>query len=123
MRRIFAVLLVGLFSFSLIGPAVFAGDADSKLPACCRRDGAHHCAMMASQAASSGPSVRADRCGFYPAATAIPPGQTVSLPGVAHAIFAGLLSHPASCAQTEALCRSSYSRAGQKRGPPPPPLS
>ena len=37
------MLLLALFSFSLISPAVLASDADSKLPACCKRNGKHHC--------------------------------------------------------------------------------
>jgi len=120
MRRVLAGLLVGMFGFSLIAPAVFASDADANLPACCRRGGKHHCAMMAGHSDSSGPSWQADRCGLYPSAPTIPPGQTVSLPGVSQSIFRGLLSHPATCLRTEALCRISYSRAGQKRGPPAP---
>jgi len=119
MRGSIAVLLVTVFSFSLISPAVFASDADARLPACCRHGGKHGCAMKASQTApSSGPSVLAGRCRFFPSAKAIPPGRTVSLPGVSQAIFAGLLSHPASHPQTEALYRISYSRAGQERAPP-----
>jgi len=119
MRRIWAILLVAVYSFSPIAPAVFASDPESKLPPCCRRDGKHHCAMMANQQASpSGPSIQSNRCPLFPGAPAIPAGPAISLPGVAAAIFAGWLSHPAVCPQTEALCRISYSRAGQKRGPP-----
>jgi hypothetical protein len=121
MRRVWAILLLAMFSFSLIEPTAFAPDPDSKLPPCCRRDGKHHCAMTADQvASSSGPSLRADRCAVFPVAQAIPARQAVSLPGVAGVVFAGLLSHPAVTSQTEALCRISYSRAGQKRGPPAP---
>jgi len=120
MRRAFAMLLVGMFSFSLISPAVFAEHADAKLPACCRRDGKHHCAMPAGAASPSGQTLQADKCRFYPCATTIPPGQTVSLPPVAQVIVAGLLTHPASCPTAETLCRISFSRAGQKRGPPAP---
>jgi hypothetical protein len=123
MRSSFAMLLVALFSFSLIGPAVFASNGDSSLPACCRRGGKHGCAMTASQSASSsGHSVQAARCRFFPPAKAIPPGRTVNLPGVSRAISAGLLSHPASRSQTEAVYRISYSRAGQERAPPTSPL-
>jgi len=120
MRRALAILLLGLFSFPLITPALFASDADSNLPACCRRGGKHHCAMMAMQpdAPLSGPSAQAGRCTLFPTPGAIPGRPAVSLPVVSQAIFAGLLSHPASCPQAEALCRISYSRAGQKRGPP-----
>ena len=119
MRRISAIVLMALLSFPLISPAVFASDADSKLPACCRRGGKHACAMMDSQSAQpSGPTVQASRCPFFPTAKAVPGNRTISLTGISPAVFAGLVSHPASRLQTEALCRMSYSRAGQKRGPP-----
>ena len=118
MRRISAILLMALFSLSLISPAVFASDADSNLPACCRRAGKHHCAMTASQLGASGPAVQTGRCPVFPAGEAVPANRPVSLPGTAQVVFAGLASHPASRPQTEALCRISYSRAAQKRGPP-----
>lgn len=44
MRRVFTFLLIlqfGLGPLSVLLPA----NAESRLPACCRRDGAHHCAM------------------------------------------------------------------------------
>ena len=119
MRRMSAILLMALFSFSLISPAVFVADADSKLPVCCRRGGKHHCTMTPSQSeSSSGPAVQAGRCPFFPTAKAGPASRTVSLPGISQAISAGIASHPASRTQTESLFRISYSRAGQKRGPP-----
>jgi hypothetical protein len=119
MRRTVSILLVSLFSFALIGPAVSASDADSQLPACCRRDGKHHCAMTENQPAPSvGPLLHAARCPSFPAAKAVPASRTLGLVRISQAIFAGLVSHPASRPQTEALYRISYSRAGQKRGPP-----
>ncbi len=126
MRRALAALLMALFSFSLISPAVLAADPESNLPACCRRDGKHHCAMMAMQGAMlampsespSGPSLQAARCALFPSARAIPAGPAVSLPVFFQAIFAGLLGHSAFVPEPETVCLSSYSRAGQKRGPP-----
>jgi hypothetical protein len=119
MRRASAMLLVGLFSFSLISPSVFASDADSKLPACCRRDGKHHCARMATESeSSSGPAVQAGRCSFFPTVQGVPAGRTVALAGIFQSGFEPLVRHGASGHQTESLCQSSYSRAGQKRGPP-----
>jgi hypothetical protein len=122
MRRIWAMLLLAVFGFSLAAPVLLASDPDSNLPPCCRRNGKHHCAMMDSRPASpaSGPSLRTDRCALFPHAQAVPAGPIVSLPVAAPAISAGLLGHAAICPQTAALCRSSYSRAGQKRGPPTP---
>ena len=119
MPRIVSVLLVALFCLSLIGPAAFASDAESRLPACCRHGGKHQCAMGDSGSpASSGPSLQAARCSCFPDSDGFGPRQNLSLPGIFPAIFAGWFSHPACHAQVEALCRISYSRAGQKRGPP-----
>ena len=121
MVRVSAILLVALLSFLLTIPAVLASAAHSNLPACCRRGGKHQCTMTASQSeSSSGPAAQADRCLFYPAAKGAPANPTVSLPGTSRAIFAGIVNHPASRPQIEALWRISYSRASQKRGPPAP---
>jgi len=117
-RRIFAILLMALLSFPLIGPALLASDADSKLPTCCRRNGSHHCSIIARQSHAAGPAIETGRCLSFPVATAFPGNQTLSSPVILEAIVGGLISHPASPAQAEALCRISYSRAGQKRGPP-----
>ena len=123
MRRGLAILLVALFSFSPIAPAVFASDGDSRLPACCRRGGKHGCAMMAGQpASSSGHAVQAAPCGFFPVAKAIAPGRTVSLPPASQAMLAGLLSHSVSRFQAESVVRIPYHRAGQERAPPISPL-
>jgi len=119
MRRTLAMLLMALFSFSLISPVVLASDPESNLPACCRRGGKHHCAMMAMQSESpSGPSVQTGGCPLFPSPGAIPAGPAVSLPGFFQAIFTGLLSYSDFLPSTKTLCLSSYSRAGQKRGPP-----
>jgi len=121
MRRISTILLMALFSLSLISPAVFAPDAESNLPTCCRRSGKHHCTMTASQSeSSSGPDLQIGRCRFFPTGQAVPASRIVSLRGNSQAILTGLASHPASRPQTQALCRVSYSRASQKRGPPTP---
>ena len=113
------MLLVALFGFAPISPLVLASDADSRLPACCRRGGKHGCAMMGAQAASSpGQTLQAARCSSFPPAQAIPPGRTASLCGEARASFAGLVSHPAFRYQTQAFYRVFYGRAGQGRAPP-----
>jgi hypothetical protein len=70
MHRISATWLIVLSSFSLTGPAVFALDEESKLPACCRRGGQHHCAMQASQWESpSGPILNTGKCSTFPLAS------------------------------------------------------
>jgi hypothetical protein len=44
MRRAIAISLMMLFSWTLIAP-FFAPDVQASLPACCRKNGKHHCAM------------------------------------------------------------------------------
>ena len=119
MRRALATLLMALFSFSLISPAVLAPDPESNLPECCRRGGKHHCAMMAMQSESpSGPSVQPGRCFFFPDAAAIPGSPAVFVLGLPQAVSTRLLIQSAFLSETKTLCLSSYSRAGHKRGPP-----
>jgi len=115
--RVFAILLMAVMSFQLITPALLAGDDNSNVPACCRRNGNHHCSIPA-QSSHAGPAIEAVRCPFFPVGSALPGHASASAPGVSHIIFGGILSHPAYYPQVEALCRISYSRAGQKRGPP-----
>jgi hypothetical protein len=131
-QRVSAVLLLVLFSFSLIGmPAL--NNSETKLPECCRRDGKHHCALSPAAVAmmqdsmedresqdASGPGMKsmAEKC-QYPSggAAAVAHGKTPLLPAVV-TTPASLVSHPASQAQTEARYRVSFSRVRQKRGPP-----
>ncbi len=72
MRRFLFVFLVLCFGF---GPltATLVADEDARLPACCRRNGAHHCAMSADmqsgelRAESPTPSLSAPaQCPQYP---------------------------------------------------------
>src|ERR1019366_7144627 len=103
MLRGLAMLLVALFGLAPISPLVLASDAEPRLPACCRRGGKHSCAMTARQpASSSGQTLQAARCRFFPPAQAISPGRTVNLLGVSRAVFGGLASQPASRCQSEA---------------------
>jgi len=113
MRRGAAILLGLVFSFSLIAPALPALDANQDVHACCRRDGKHHC-----MAPASGPSFQAARCGLFSPNTMAPAGRMVSLPGMRPAAMATLTSQAAVASHTISLSRSSYSRAGEKRGPP-----
>ena len=50
MRRLFSISLVLFFGLWPLTGALEASD-DSRLPACCRRHGAHHCAMTMKMAA------------------------------------------------------------------------
>jgi hypothetical protein len=119
MRRTLATLLIAIFGFTPISPALFASDVDSNLPACCRSHGTHHCAMMTMRSApSSGPAIQTGRCPLFPTNKAIAAQRITGALRTSQAAFSEIVSHPASHPQTEALYRISYSRAAQKRGPP-----
>ena len=115
-RRGSAALLLVLFGFSLITPALSASDPESQLPPCCRRTGKHHCAMTASDS-SSGPAFQA-LCSSYPTAAAVPVKPVVSLSAISLAAFVVPVTRPAIRPHTQSLCHGSFSRTRQKRGPP-----
>ncbi|HTQ57408.1 MAG TPA: hypothetical protein VMI94_23220 [Bryobacteraceae bacterium] len=122
MRRVLAWLLVSSFSFSLIGPALIT-DADSDLPACCRRGGQHHCAMadMGQDASpTSGPAVRAhaDKCPYFPKGGALLPHADAGLAPAALPIVAATFTQMAAESHPASGYRSGLSRSHQKRGPP-----
>jgi hypothetical protein len=102
-------------------PALLASP-ESNLPACCRRDGKHHCAMLEmldKQQENAGPAWKtvAKKCPLFPRGTVAFFATSFTPPPVAD--FAGLLSSASVVkAQTEVLFRISHSRTRQKRGPP-----
>jgi len=119
-RRLLSTVLLLLFSLPLISPVLaIAAGSEANLPACCRRNGAHHCRGLMRPTESSGPNLSATPqcCPAYPAVvTSARHGdlsfQTASL------IFAEIVSHPALKLQTEARARVALDRSRQKRGPP-----
>jgi len=122
MRRVPAILLVFLFSFSLIGPALLVDD-QANLPACCRRDGKHHCGMVdggMADAPSPGPAVAAVRvkCPLFPGA-----GVFVARSGAALVTAVTAVAAPIDgCAPRAAQAHCGYcigSRfSHRQRGPP-----
>ncbi len=118
MNRVLTSLLLALFGFSPFSPLLLGG-AVSNLPACCRRAGLHHCLEAGGPGAPVGPAFGAARCPNFPGVQAAP--VAAKLAGVVKtspAAFTPIASHPCGHARTTALYRISYSRAGQKRGPP-----
>ena len=117
MRRVWATVLVAVFSFALIGPDAL-GSAERKLPPCCRSNGKHHCASAKPQTGSSDPAFQVGRCPQFSGDHAMPPLPTAAIAKLSPAVFGVVLSHPTPRPQTEALGRFAFDRAGQKRGPP-----
>jgi len=124
MRRSIAISLMMLFSWMLIAP-LFASSADANLPACCRRNGKHHC-MMRMMEDSTDSKLRfttvQEKCPYAPAQVMVSHTQTPT-GEQAHLFFAEINAHPALAPQTEAHFRISFSRSRQKRGPPSARLS
>jgi hypothetical protein len=118
MRRLWAALLVVVFSVTLLGPDAFAGFADRKLPPCCRSNGKHHCTAPQTERGSSGLAFQSGRCPLFSADQAMPPLPVAVIAKLSAGIVGTVLSHPALHPQTAALGRDVFDRSGQKRGPP-----
>jgi len=117
-RRVSAISVLVAIAYSIIAPFAFA-QAESNLPACCRRNGAHRCGMTGSDS-GNGPAFQsvAPKCPLFPVSPAVPMGGFVALLRNSGAIFAAFVSHPSIQVQTEARSRVSFNRSRQKRGPP-----
>lgn len=120
-RRALSIVLLLLFSLPLISPVLALTASDANLPACCRRNGAHHCAkiMQPKESSGSGFSFSAipQRCPVYPAVV-IPVRHgdlTFHAPSL---IFTEAVSHPSVRPQTQARARIALDLSRQKRGPP-----
>ena len=127
-RRSLSILLLVLFGLPFVSSLFAAGSAtDTGVPACCRRNGTHHCLMSMterSQISRQGDGFAAipERCPYCPGVVTATHADWLTAP-TGEAIFAGLVSHPASEAQTESKRRVSRDRSRQKRGPPSTLLS
>jgi hypothetical protein len=121
MRRILAIALLIAFGFPLVAPAFAAtADPEASLPACCRSNGKHHCAMMHMMlmAAYSSPSFNAPPCPFYPAA-AIPQRLVPASINAQVTLAVAQLRAPAPpAAAPRRAVLTLLASANLKRGPP-----
>jgi hypothetical protein len=122
MRRLIAISLLLLFGLPMVSPLLAQGaNSDAGLPACCRRNGKHHCMMSMEmmQAMLNGTQVRVIpmKCPLFPKAVTTAQHQDLSCHAAA-LTFAAVVSHPAIHLQTEARARVARDCARQKRGPP-----
>jgi hypothetical protein len=122
LRKLFSILLLALFGLPLASPLFALGnDAEMRVPACCRRAGAHHCTGMAERGAMQEDKAHfkapAERCPYSPGTVAA--GHLDLLGLTTSATLASALQvHPSGVIQTESKWRLSRSRSRQKRGPP-----
>ncbi len=122
MRRLTAisalVVLLSLWSAPLL--AAMTAPSPNNLPACCRRNGRHHCMMQSMQQGSETQfSAPPEKCPFSPAH--LLPGVTgvhLFTAPASSLFYASVVSHPALVAQAQARYRVASDRARLKRGPP-----
>ena len=119
MRRILASLLLVLFSFPLIAPALLANTARD-LPACCLRNGKHHCAVAEADA---NPSLRANhaKCPLFPKAGAVPAFSKIVLLGAAPIASAPRFSGATITGREGHVVPTALRSPVRKRGPPTAP--
>jgi|HubBroStandDraft_1064217.scaffolds.fasta_scaffold999183_1 hypothetical protein len=119
MRRAFAATLVLIFSLPLIAPLLASTPDESHLPACCRRNGKHHCAM--SVELGNFPShfhVVSQKCPYSPFSRT-PLLQPHPFASMSAPAAAGPAAGPAAIVRAaEAGYRVSADCARHKRGPP-----
>jgi len=118
MRRVLAITLLIAFGSPLVIPLLASTpNPQSNLPACCRRNGLHHCAGMAATTSTGDPALKASPCANYPS-----PGTPLRLVTAALAAPVGpaatLLRTSSRLAVARPRAHTSISSSNQKRGPP-----
>ena len=113
-RRLPAIFLLSVFGLALIVPVVWL-EPDSKLPACCRREGLHRCAMTAE---SSGGSAIQAVCPVFPGTGAAPAYSKLAGVRPLQESNVSITAQTAVRIQTQTLAHSTAHRAQPKRGPP-----
>jgi hypothetical protein len=123
MRRALSILQILVFVLAPLAAALPASE-DSGLPPCCRRHGAHHCAMamrMAAEAASGKPIFSAPaHCPEHPACSGVSAAPSDTLAAFP-ARMPDLLIRDYSPVDRRAAVPSSPIRTRAGRGPPANP--
>ena len=125
MRAAVTSLLLALFSSSLIAPLL--ADPAGDIPACCRRDGQHHCGMsdpMTDQGIGQGSSHRAlqarhPKCPMFPQAGVAPADSKTIVLSFGPSVAQPELSQCIIGSANEPRPRSTTCDRAQERGPPP----
>jgi hypothetical protein len=121
MRRTIALALTVLFSWTLMAP-IFGPGAGANLPACCRRNGKHHCMMRGVERPGGdqkGFTSVSEKCPCPPAATCAV-HSPVFKPEAGSRFCAQFPRRMVLAPRTETLRNISFLRSHPKRGPPSP---
>jgi hypothetical protein len=121
-RRLLALSLLLLFSFPLVSPLLaLSTGSDANLPACCRRNGAHHCQMKVQRPDTSAHQVTVStlstKCPFYPKPATLVRHQDARLHASSR-LLAESVNHSTVKAPSCTPVRVALDAAWQKRGPP-----
>jgi len=123
MRRALSIILGLIFGFGPLTP-VFGASEDARLPACCRRHGAHHCAMAEAMVKSQRENVSRTpvfaaplHCRNYPDSSARATSPGYALAPTPHRAYActGVDDVPAS---PQTAVRVAQASTHAVRGPP-----
>ena len=124
-RRLFAITLLAVLLGPLAAPLFALSTSDTNLPACCRKEGKHHCMMSAEDRAAIAAfnnalpqfSQTPAPCPFAP--RLLPTAHTTHFALTASTTaVAAITAHPNRTAQTESRLRIAATRSRHKRGPP-----
>lgn len=122
MSRLLSLLLLLVFGLPTVAPALgLSADPDAGLPACCRRNGAHHCIMSQTELdrmlQGKHFTILRSKCPYYPSAAT--PLQHQQLALHTHCVTPlALSSFVTRVGQIQAWARVAERGARHKRGPP-----
>jgi len=117
MRRLLAMLLLAAFGLPAVAPALaLAPSEDAHIPACCRRNGAHHCAMLDAQKTDA-PTITA-LCPHFPQPSSAAPTGTLAALASPSSLTSLHLVGLTTVQRAETQRRLSRERSRHKRGPP-----
>jgi hypothetical protein len=110
------MLMLSVIGFLPIAPALPSLASSPILPACCRSQGKHKCAMHSGDR----PSLYSpcDQRPLLPPSTPTVANPWAFLTKTSQLFLAPIVVWPVTRAQIEALFRISFERSRQKRGPP-----
>jgi hypothetical protein len=122
MRRLLSISLLAAILLPFLTPLLTTrAAAETALPACCRRDGKHHCmgAMATNPATDSRQRFQTPRetCPYQQRALAVAHHELSAI-ATSRSTVVIYLHQPYTPAQAECLWRISFDRSRQKRGPP-----
>ena len=121
MRAAVTSLLLALFSSSLIAPLL--ADPAGDIPACCRRDGQHHCGMsegtIGQGSSQKTLQARHPKCPMYPQAGVAPADSKPIVLTFGPSVAQPELSQCIIGSANEPRPRSTTCDRAQERGPPP----